>query len=63
MKWGDQSECLLLYSEGEPVGNFFIARKGKHIVTFLMTGIYFDDAESFRDLMMPVLDRIDRYKP
>jgi hypothetical protein len=58
LSWGDQSACYLLIYEGNPIGHRFIARKGKKVVNFTFSGVYFSDPEVFRELMTPVLNRV-----
>ncbi len=58
LSWGDQSACYLLVYEGNPIGHRFIARKGKKVVNFTFSGVYFEDPEVFRELMTPVLSRV-----
>jgi hypothetical protein len=59
LRWGDQSACYILRMNGQPIGNRFVARKGRKIVNFLFSGAYFDSAEEFRGMIMPVLDRVE----
>jgi hypothetical protein len=63
MRWGDQSKCALLYVDDEPVGNLFACRKGKRTFLVIFSGAWFDDAESFRELLEPVLEKLDGYNP
>lgn len=62
MRWGDQSKCALLYVDDEPAGNLFACRKGKRTLFVMFTGVWFD-AESFRELLEPVLEKLDGYDP
>ena len=65
MRWGDQSKCALFYIEGrdEPAGNLFACRKGKRTFLLILSGTWFDDAETFREFLEPVLRKFDRYDP
>ena len=63
LRYGDVSRCALVTRDGEPLGNFFACRKGVRTIVILWSGIYFDEAESFRDIVEPVLDKWSRYKP
>ncbi len=60
-KWGDESRFGLLVAEGLPFGNVFVAKKDKRVVYLLVSGIYFDDAESFSSFLTPYLERLDAY--
>lgn len=62
-RWGDASRFGLLKSNGSAFGNLFVARKGKTVVFCAFSGVYFDDTESIRQLLSPVLSRLDRYEP
>lgn len=57
--WGDECEFYLVKFDGLPGGNRLIARKGSKVVSFFWSGVYFDDAESLRELLDPVMARID----
>lgn len=59
LRWGDSSKCVLLVGPEGPVGNYFVARKGKKIVHVHLVGVYFDEREPFRELMMPILKRVN----
>lgn len=58
LKWGDESRSTLLTSDGQPAGNYFIARKGSRIFILMVSGIYFDEPEAFQALVKPRLDRM-----
>jgi predicted Zn finger-like uncharacterized protein len=60
-RWGDESRCVVLYNGNAKVGNIFMARKGKRYFQLVISGIYFDDAESIRQLLQPFLDKLDSY--
>ena len=62
-RWGDQSTCTILKSEGEPVGNFLIVRTGRRVLALTITGVYFEDSERFASLVVPVLERLKSYAP
>jgi hypothetical protein len=63
MRWGDQSKCALLYYDEEPAGNVFVCRKGKRTLLVIFSGVWFDDAGSFRELLEPVLEKLEHYSP
>jgi hypothetical protein len=60
-KWGDESRCVVLTSNGKKVGNIFRARKGRRYFSIFIAGLYFNDAAAIRDLLAPIVERIDGY--
>jgi len=62
-RWGDASRFGLIESDGGAFGNLFVARKDKTVVFCAFSGVYFTDAESIRQLLSPVLARLDGHKP
>ena len=62
-RWGDQSRFGILKSNEEPYGNMFVARNDKRVFFLVVSGVYFDDPDSIRELLMPVLDQVDNYTP
>jgi hypothetical protein len=60
-RWGDESRFGLLVAEGRPFGNVFVAKKDKRVVYLLVSGIYFDDPESFSSFLTPYLERLDAF--
>jgi hypothetical protein len=60
-RWGDDSRFALLYASGQPFGNVFVARKGKRVVYLLVSGIYFDESESFSSFLSPYLEKLDAF--
>lgn len=63
LTWGDQSRTALLVTNGQPVGNVFIGRRGRRIFHVLFAGVYFDEPEAFQELVTPHLEAIERYSP
>jgi hypothetical protein len=61
-RWGDASRSVLLTSEGETVGNFFMARKGRRYFTLVIVGISFDQPEVIRQVLAPLLGRLESYE-
>jgi hypothetical protein len=61
-RWGDASRCVLLTNEGEAVGNFFMARKGRRYFSLVIVGITFDEPEVIRQVLAPLLGRLDGYR-
>jgi hypothetical protein len=60
-RWGDESRFGLLLADGRPFGNVFVAKKEKRVVYLLVSGIYFDDTESFSAFLSPYLERLDAF--
>jgi hypothetical protein len=61
-KWGDTSRCVLLVMNDKTVGNLFMARKGRRYFFLIIVGIYFEDSGAIRELLDPVLQRLDTYE-
>jgi len=57
-KWGDESHHSLITHNGNPVGNLFAARKGRHIYSVMLVGVYFDSTETIGDLLLPKLEQL-----
>jgi hypothetical protein len=62
-EYGDASEFHLLEMDGYPVGNLFAARKGTRVYTLVMSGMYFDDSDTWKDVLRDKLRRFEAYKP
>lgn len=60
-KWGDESHHSLITNNGKPVGNLFAARKGRHIYTFMIVGVYFDSTDTVEDLMLSKLNQVTAF--
>ena len=56
--WGDESHHALITHSGKPVGNLFAARKGRHIYSVMVVGVYFDSTETIGDLLLPKLEQL-----
>lgn len=56
LTWGEESRCALLVDDSGPVGNFFIARDGERIFHVVVAGVFFDDPETLRELVVPHLE-------
>ncbi|MBI3181796.1 MAG: hypothetical protein HYZ28_06600 [Myxococcales bacterium] len=64
IRWGEQSRHELLQdNQGQPAGNFFIARQGTKIFNVSFVGVGFDDRESIEALLLPKLERLEGYRP
>ena len=60
-KWGDESHHALITHNGKPVGNLFAARKGKHIYTFMIVGVYFSETDTLEDLLLSKLNQVTAF--
>jgi hypothetical protein len=56
--FGDKSRFGILVNEGEPVGNYFAMCHGKTAFMVIVGGVYFDDTESWTELVQPTLDAL-----
>ncbi|MGH9334495.1 MAG: hypothetical protein ACRD21_12175 [Vicinamibacteria bacterium] len=61
LRWGDESRFGVLFADGQPFGNVFVAKKGKRVVYLIVSGIYFDDAETVSGFLVPYLEKLDAY--
>lgn len=59
--WGEQSSFGIITAGGDPVGNVFVARKGKMVVYIIFSGVFFDDAETFASTIEPYLEKAAVY--
>ena len=59
-RWGDASKFCLLESEGLPVGVVFSARKETRVFLVSISGIYFDDSETIKELLEEKLRALER---
>lgn len=60
-RWGDESRCSLLKSNGVVVGNLFMARKGRRLFLLMIVGVCFEDAAPIRELLDPMLERLEKW--
>ena len=58
-KYGDKSSFGLLVSEGNPYGNFFGMCRGKTTFMVMLGGYYFDDGETWGELLKGPLEALD----
>jgi len=61
--YGDASYFYLLKKEGKPIGNYFTVREGSKTYTVVLSGMYFDDPEVWKEIMEPKLKQFSAYKP
>jgi hypothetical protein len=62
-KYGDSSELNILEKDGNPIGNLYAVRKGARVYTIVMSGLYFDDAEVWKDVVDEKLEKFAAHKP
>jgi hypothetical protein len=62
-KWGELSKHKRLLLNGEPVGHFFIAIKGKRVFSTIFSGVLFEDGASLRALILPRLEAMEKLPP
>ena len=63
LKWGDESRCAILTAQGQPVGNFFVARQDRRVFHVLISGHVIEDPQALRELVEPHLKRLESYQP
>jgi hypothetical protein len=57
----DASDFHVLERDGKPVGNYFSVRDGARLYSVVMTGIYFDDADEWKELIGEKLVKFSTY--
>ena len=62
-EYGDSSTFYILEKNGSPVGNVFSARDGARIYLIVLSGMYFDDPDTWADLVEEKLERFSAYDP
>jgi len=62
-QYGDKSTFYLLEKDGHPIGNLFTVREGKRVLVLLISGMYFDDQASWRELVGEKLRKFSAYSP
>ena len=62
--WGKRSDCALLIREdGALVGNYFACLKSRRSFRWVVVGLYWDEPGSLREVLDPVLARLEAYEP
>jgi hypothetical protein len=62
--WGRKSDSALLIGEdGAVVGNYFACLKGQRSFRWIVVGLYWDEPGSLREVLEPVLERLEDYEP
>lgn len=57
--YGDDSLFGLLVEDGDPYGNLFSMCRGRTSFMVILGAFYFDDGESWAELIVPTLEAID----
>jgi hypothetical protein len=58
-QYGDKSRFGIFVDEGRPYGMIYNMCRGKTAFSVMLGGFYFDDADSARALLLPILRRLD----
>lgn len=61
--YGDSSSFSILKKDGKPVGNYFTVRERNKVFVLLITGMYFEDAELWKEIIEPKLKLFSAYSP
>ena len=61
--FGDDRYFAFLEYEGSRVGNVLVARVGKATYSLVLSGVFFDDAELWTELVQPKLEALGHYDP
>lgn len=61
-KYGDSSLFYALKKDGKNVGNYFTVLQGGKVFSLIISGVYFDDVETWRELVEPKLKRFSEYQ-
>ena len=61
--WGDDSAFYLVGNQYGTGGNVFVARSGVYVYSLQLIGLYFDDSDSFAELVSSPLNNIIESPP
>jgi hypothetical protein len=61
-RWGDESKCGLIVSNGIYCGNYFFARQGTKIYCLMITGVCIEEEAELRQLLLPHLEKLENHK-
>jgi hypothetical protein len=61
-QWGDQSYSAYLEKNDTRVGNLIVVRKGNKIFNLILSGLYFDNTEYVKQLLIPKLEKMVSFK-
>jgi len=62
-QYGDTSSFFILEKDGHPIGNMFTVREGKRVYAVIISGMYFDDAAAWKELIEDRLRKFSVYSP
>lgn len=62
-RYGDSSTFYALRKDGQNVGNYFLVIEGGKTFSFLISGFYVDDPETWREIVEPKLKLFSAHKP
>lgn len=57
-RYGEKSRFALVENDGEPVGNLFNMCRSRTALLVMFVGLYFDDADLWRELVTPHLEAL-----
>ncbi len=60
--YGDKSRFAFIMSDGRKVGSLFITVVGHNTYYLLIVGLYFEDADTLKELLLPKLSQLGDYK-
>lgn len=60
---GDSSAFYVLKKGEKPIGNYFTMREGRKVYAMILTGMYFDDAEVWKELIDTKVAQLSAYSP
>ena len=62
-RYGDASEFYVLEKDGDPIGNLFAVRHENRVYMLVLSGMYFDEAEVWKEVIHEKLERLSGYDP
>jgi len=62
-EYGDKSRFSVLEKDGKPIGNIFITRDGTRVFALILSGMYFEDPDAFKELIEARLKKFSAYTP
>jgi hypothetical protein len=61
--YGDASEFYVLEKDGGPIGNLFAVRHGSRVYLLMLSGMYFDDPDVWKEVIHEKLVKFSTYSP
>ncbi|MDX2002223.1 MAG: hypothetical protein SFW35_07315 [Chitinophagales bacterium] len=58
--YGQESHCLLLLEKGVPTGMIYRYRKDKLVGSITLIGLYFDNANDFKEFIVPIIRQTEQ---